>query len=986
MKTIRFRFVLLMAAALVGSTLGFGDLDKIAPPFLHGGQKWVDSVFNTLTPRERMAQLIQVAAYSNREKGFEDSLSQLIKTHKIGGLIFFQGGPGRQARLTNRYQSESSLPLLISIDAEWGLGMRLDSTISFPYQMTLGAIQNDSLIYQMGGEIARQCQRMGIHMNFAPVADVNNNPKNPVISYRSFGENTKAVISKSRAYMQGMQDHGILTSAKHFPGHGDTETDSHYDLPKLPHDLQRLEQVEFAPFQKLIDAGVAGVMVAHMNIPALDSTENLPSTLSKPIVTDLLQKKMGFKGLIMTDALNMQGVTKFYKPGEVDVKALIAGNDMLLFTQDVEKALDEIENAVRQRKISQREIDIKCRKVLAAKYWAGLSDYRPIKLEGLIEDLNSSNADLLQRQLLEASLTVVKNESAIPITNLETLSIASVSVGADHITPFQQMLEKYTRVDHFLVPKGATSPQTGHLDNLADRYDLVVIGLHQVGRRPRNTAGYTQATYDLLQNLTASNKAVVVNFRNPYTLEYIPNAQNIQALVSASQDQAQEFAAQLLFGAIEAKGKLPVSVNGTFTYGLGLTTAGGARLKYTIPEELGINSQYLHRRVDSVVQVGLDSLAYPGAQVLVAKDGKVFLHKVYGYHTYEQQRPVREDDIYDLASVTKITGPLPALMRLHAEGKIDLDVPFSNYWEDFKGTDKDEMTVREVLSHYAQLQAWIAYWEDTKRKNGNFKSRYFRSDSSRKFPIRVAHNLYLRHDYRQKEIYKAIRKSPLGEEKEYLYSGLSFYLYPQIIENLTGRSYEEFLKKEFYHRLGAYTLTYNPLRYYSQERIVPTENDDFFRMQQLQGTVHDEGAAMMEGVSGNAGLFSTANDLAKIMQMYLQEGSYGEHSFISPASVREFSSCQYCDQGNRRGLGFDKPVLENKMDGSTAWDASDKSFGHSGYTGTFTWVDPENGLLFVFMSNRVYPTRENRKLYQLSIRPGIHQVLYDALRQGLDAS
>ncbi|GJM28987.1 MAG: beta-N-acetylglucosaminidase [Cyclobacteriaceae bacterium] len=943
-------------------------------------EDWVDSVMQTLDNRERVAQLINVAAYSNRGAIFQDSISDLITRYKIGGLIFFQGGPVRQAILTNRYQSESDVPLLISIDAEWGLGMRLDSTISFPYNMALGAIQNDSLIYRLGGEIGRQLKRIGVHLNFAPVVDVNNNPKNPVINYRSFGEQPDAVARKGLLMINGMQEQGIIATAKHFPGHGDTDTDSHYDLPQLLHSRQRLDQVELKPFKAAIDNGVGGIMVAHMNIPVLDSTENLPSTLSKPIVSGLLKDKLGFQGLIMTDALNMKGVTKYYDPGEVDVEALIAGNDLLMYSEDVGAVLNQVETAIRENRISQQAIDNKCRKLLRAKYSLGLHRPQKIETQGLLEDLNTAEADLLNRQLVESSMTMVKNNGIVPLKRLDTLSIASVSIGADHITPFQRTLEKYTGVNHFIIPKGATPEQTVQFRSQLKEFDLLIVGLHGVLRRPGNQKGYSDATYQLLDELVEDYKTILVSFRNAYTLDLLP-IDKAPAVLCAYQDQilGQQVAAQILFGAVGANGKLPVTVNALLPVGTGFDTPGGLRLKYTQPEEVGIESRLLTHKIDSIVQVGLDSAAYPGAQVLVAKDGKVVFHKTYGYLTYDSLKTVSTDDIYDLASVTKITGPLPALMKLYGQGKLDLDAPFSTYWPDFKGTDKADMTVREVLAHYARLKPYIVYWEQTKKKSGRFKKKFFRDHPSRKFSVAVTEDLYLRHNYRQKGIYKAIRKSKLEEEKKYLYSGLSFYLYPEIIENLTGVEYQHYVNQQFYQPLGAKTLTYRPLKLFPANRIVPTEYDDFFRMKQLHGTVHDEGAAMMDGISGNAGLFSTANDLAKLIQMYLWWGEYGGERYIDEDAVKEFTRCQYCEEGNRRGLGFDKPLIENKENGSTAKDASDATFGHSGYTGTYTMADPENGLLMVFMSNRVYPTRNNPKLYQLNIRPAIHQSLYDAL-------
>ncbi len=613
MKSHLLSSPLILTAVLMISSLGFKQSVAAQQNNPDPGKIWVDSVMQTLSTRERIAQLINVAAYSNRDTDFEDSISHLIKEYKIGGLIFFQGGPVRQARLTNRYQQETEVPLLISIDAEWGLGMRLDSTISFPYQMTLGAIQDDSLIYQLGAEIGRQCKRMGVHLNFAPVVDVNNNPQNPVINYRSFGENPEAVARKGLLYAKGIQDQGVIATAKHFPGHGDTDTDSHYDLPQLPHGLNRLSEVELVPFKTLIAAGVGGVMVAHMNIPSLDSTANLPSTLSKPIVTGLLKEELGFEGLIMTDALNMKGVTKFYQPGEVDAKALIAGNDLLMFSEDIGAALEEVQRAIKENRISQQDIDAKCRKVLAAKHHLGLDQPTTIELDGLVQQLNSAQANLLHRRLVESSMTLVKNDGLVPLKRLDTLTIASVSIGADHITPFQRMLDKYTAVDHFLVPKGATSEQTEQFLNLAKGYDLLIISLHQVQRRPDNKRGYNDATYRLLEALTTRNGNIIVSFRNPYTLEYVPITDKTHAVLCAYQDQkvGQETAAQVLFGAVAANGKLPVTVNQQMPYGTGLSSSGALRLKYTQPEEVGMNAHYLSHRIDSVVQMGLDSLAYP---------------------------------------------------------------------------------------------------------------------------------------------------------------------------------------------------------------------------------------------------------------------------------------------------------------------------------------------------------------------------------------
>ncbi len=955
---------------------------KAAPEFLQEKTPWADSVFKTLSPDERIAQLLHVAAYSNRDKTHLENLVAIIKKYKIGGLIFFQGGPVRQANMTNYLQSISKVPLFISIDAEWGLGMRLDSTMKFPYQMSLGAIHNDSLIFEMGQEIARQCKRMGIQINFAPVADINNNPKNPVINYRSFGENKYKVTHKSLMYMKGLQSEHVLANAKHFPGHGDTDFDSHKSLPIIKHSKERLDTLELYPFKELINQGIASIMVAHLNIPSLDSTPNLASTLSKPIVTGLLKEQLGFQGIIFTDALNMKGVSKYYEPGQVDVKALLAGNDALLFSEDVEKAISEIKKAIKKGLISQKEVDARCYKQLKAKEWAGLNHWQAIETKNLIADLNTNKAKALNRKLTEASLTLLRNEdNLIPLTNLEKTKIAAISIGTGNKDAFQQRLGSYTQLDNYYINKKASVGEFDKLKKELNNYDLLICALEDLSKFPRNKFGLTEQAIDFVNYLTENQKTIVVLFTNAYALAEINKIDKAKALIVAYQESENslDLSAQLIFGGIGASGTLPVSADKNFKEGDGLICKGGIRFKYTLPEEMGMNSQFIEHRIDSIANTAIAQGAFPGVQVFAAKDGKVFFHKTYGFYTYDSIRPVRKENLYDFASVTKITGALPALMKLHDEGKFDLDVPFATYWADFKKSNKKDITVREVLAHQSGLKSWIPYWKTCKKKNGKWKRHTFKTDSSKKYPVKITDNLYLWKNYK-KTIYKQIKKSPMGEKK-YVYSGLSFYLYPQIIKNLTGVDFETYVKQMFYHPLGAYTLTYNPLRFFPKEQIIPTEIDTFFRMIPIHGTVHDEGAIMMGGVSSNAGLFGKTEDLAKLMQMYLNMGTYGGRRYISDSTLHEFTRVQYPENGNHRGLGFDKPQLAGKEKfNSCAPDASPESFGHSGYTGTFAWADPSNGLLFVFMSNRVYPTRNNKKIYTLHIRPAMHQVFYDALK------
>ncbi len=951
-----------------------------SPPFLkHTHSNWVDSVFQSLTPEERIAQLIMVAAYSNRDAAHKQEILNLIKNYKIGGLVFFQGGPVRQASLTNAYQKASDVPLLLAMDAEWGVGMRLDSTTNFPFQMTLGAIKDDDLVYQMGKEIARQFKRLGMHFNFAPVVDVNNNAQNPVINFRSFGEDKYNVAQKGIAYMKGMQSGHVLSSAKHFPGHGDTDTDSHYALPVIKHSRERLDSLEIYPFRKIIDAGVDGVMVAHLSIPSLDDTPNLPSTLSKPIVTGLLKEELGFNGLAVTDAMNMKGVTKGNTPGTVDMKAMLAGNDLLEFTEDVPKAIEEIKKAIETGKLSQEAIDMRCRKVLAAKQWVGLDQFKPIEMAGIANEMTTPTTKLLNRKLYEASLTVLKNEqNLLPLRKLDTLKVASISLGATSQTDFQKMLSRYTQVDHFYLSEKSTKADVVR-SKLKD-YNLVIVGVHDSRRFPYNRNSFSTDVNNFIGELATSGKAVFAVFKNPYVLDKLKNIHQSNGLIVTHQDNqdAEELAAQLIFGGVGASGKMPVTANQHFKAGDGLEIKGRIRLNYTLPEDAGMNSTTLQAGIDSLMQEALDVKAFPGGQVLVAKDNKVVFYKAYGLHSYADTIPVEKTDIYDLASVTKISSALPCLMKLHDEGKFDLDASIDDYLPYFKNSNKADVPFRDILAHQARFKPWIPYWQSTLRKNGSYRWFTLKQDSSKRFPFKVAENLYLHRNYKKK-IFKAIKKSPLEEEKKYLYSGLLFYLLPTIVEELSGQDYLTYLYENFYKPLGATTLRYNPYEQFPLSRIVPTEDDFLFRGEQIHGRVHDEGAIMMEGVSANAGLFANANDLAKLMQMYLDMGAYGDKQYISEATLEEFTRYQFPENDNRRGLGFDKPNLEYVENGNTAEDASPSSFGHSGFTGTFTWADPAHNLLYVFMSNRVHPTRANTRLYKLNTRTKIQQVLYDAM-------
>ncbi|QIX60264.1 serine hydrolase [Hymenobacter sp. BT18] len=945
--------------------------------------RWVDSVMLTLTPDQRVAQLFMVAAYSNRQRIDEDSVSALIQQYGIGGLIFFQGGPVRQSRLLNRYQSQSRVPLLVAMDAEWGVGMRLDSVVRFPFQMSLGGIQENQLLYDMGTEVARQFRRLGMHVNFAPVVDINNNAANPVIGFRSWGEDRANVTEKSYQYMKGMQDAGVLAVAKHFPGHGDTDTDSHLALPLVRVDERRLDTLEMYPFRSLMQRGLGGLMIAHLNIPALDST-GTPSTLSRPIVTDLVQRKLGFEGVIFTDAMNMKGVISKYPPGEADVRALLAGNDVLEFSKNIPLAIQMVRAAITRGELTQADIDRRCRKVLALKQWAGLDKYRPIELRNLTQDLNPAHAQYLSRHLSELSVTLLRNQkNLLPLPRLDTLRLATLTIGTKDTTDFQRMVADYAPVRHFWLPATPTLDELAQMRETLRPYNTILVGLNNLGRLPATNFGVTAETNVLLRELGAARQRMVVCvFGSAYAVAKVRDLDRADAVIVAYQESrnAQEKAAELIFGSFGAQGKLPVTVSDRYSYGKGLRTQPGQRLRFGAPEDVQMDAR-LEARVDSVMAQALAARATPGAQVLIARRGTVVLRKSYGTHIFAEPgkaaRPVRNTDLYDLASLTKVAAALPALMKLQDEGKFSPDKTLGEYFPELQKTNKANLKLRDVLTHQAGLKAWIPFWKDYVNKQGQLRRRYFRQDSSRRFPLEVATGVWARRTLPARLV-KTIGESELNAKPGYVYSDLSFYLYPLLVQRLTGKPFDQYLREEIYQPLGATTLGFNPTNRFPLSRLVPTEYDSLFRRQLLHGTVDDEGAALLGGVSGHAGLFGSATDLAKLVQLYANGGQFGGQQLLKKETLTEYTRCQFCPQ-NRRALGFDRPA--SPPAGNTAHDASASSFGHSGFTGTYFWVDPERELVYIFLSNRVNPSRRNNKLSDLNVRTQILQLAIEAVRK-----
>ncbi len=981
LKKHLFASVIIFSALISSSELKSQTKD---PPFISFmNHPWVDSVMKTLTTDQQISQCIWVAAYSNREVAHEVEVADLIRKYGIGGLIFFQGTPEKQAELTNYYQSVSKIPLLIAMDGEWGLGMRLSDVEKFPYQMTLGAITNDSLIYMMGKAVAEQYKRLGVHINLAPVADINNNSLNPVINYRSFGENRENVASKALAYMNGMQDNGILATAKHFPGHGDTSVDSHYDLPVMYHTKERLDTMELYPFKKMINEGVGSIMTAHLNLPLIDTISRLPSTLSAVIIKDLLKKELGYSGIVMTDAMNMQGVIKYFKPGEAEAMAMVAGNDVIEFVTDVDAAISEIKKQIVLKNLTIDEIELKCRKIIALKYWSGLNHLQTIVKDNIKNDLSKGTTKFLIRDLYSHSLTVLNNkDQLIPVKHLQKIKIATLAVNRTGLSVFQDRISNYTHTDNYYIDPTDLNKCDALLKRLSD-YDLIITGIFGTDQRPNKDFGIKPGLNDFVEKLLKNNTAIITWFGNPYGIGRLDALQNAGGLILAYQenDYTEDLSAQLIFGATGAEGSLPVTINKRWPAGTGLITPGNLRMRYGIPESAGIPSEILDRQIDSIANSGLIMKAYPGCEVMVAKDGIVVFRKTYGYQTYDNRIPLMKDDLFDLASVTKVAATLPGLMLLDSEGKFSPEKRLGDYLPVFKKSDKGNLILKEMLAHQAGLTAWIPFWKETVKKNGKFRRNTFDYKSSEKYPLEVSGGLYINRNYRKK-IFKEIKKSPLGDKK-YVYSDLTFIIMPEIINSLSGQNWVDYVNNNIYHKLGAFDIGFNPYQKYPFSRIVPTEYDSLFRKQLLHGTVHDEGAAMLGGISGHAGLFSTANDLMKLMELYRRMGEYGGEQLIQEEVLKRYTSVQFPENNNRRGLGFDKPLLNNselsQKDSYPTKSASPSSFGHSGYTGTFVWIDPVYGISYIFLSNRVYPTRNNNLLSDLNIRTNILQAIYNSI-------
>lgn len=1001
MKIIPF-FVALLSLIWAVPTTGTAQnaAASVEPLFLYKARQdtlcrqWVDSVMKNMSLKEKVGQLFIYTIAPTNDKPNLDLLRNVVETYKVGGLLFSGGQMQTQVELTNRAQKQADIPLMITFDGEWGLAMRLRGTPSFPRNMVLGCIQDNRLIYEYGREVARQCWHIGVQVNFAPVADVNINPKNPVINTRSFGEDPKQVAGKVIAYATGLEGGGVLSVSKHFPGHGDTDVDSHKALPLLPFTRERLDSVELYPFKKAIRAGVSGMMVGHLQVPAIEPKGGVPSSLSHKVVTDLLQNELAFNGLIFTDALAMKGVSG---NGRVSLQALKAGNDMVLAPRNLKEEIPAVLAAIEKGELTKEEIDRRCRKVLTYKYALGLSRKPHIRLSGLEQRIDSPQTRDLLRRLNLAAITVLSNkEQVLPMHAGVEQKIALLEVGKPGETDvLANRLAGYTSLKRFRLRPNQTETENRRLRETLAGYSRIIVAVSE-----EKLAPYQQ----FFARFAPPSPTVYLFFTPGKRMLQIQRAVGkASAVVLAHIDNGdvQRHVADVLFAKATADGRLSASVGNLFHTGAGVTISPETPLHY-IPEEYGLSSVLL-RRVDSIALDGIRQGAYPGCQVVVMKNGHVMVDKAFGTHTGKGSAAVESSNIYDLASLTKTSATLLAVMKLYDKGRFNLTDKIADYLPFLQQTNKKDITIQEILYHQSGLPSWIPFYQEVIDKesytgrlfsarrdalhtvkigtstwanpNFKFKSEYISSVRSDDYPVQLCDSLWLSRSF-EKVMETKIVEAPLGQ-KRYVYSDIGFILLGKLVEKLAGMPMDSFVQREFYEPMGLKRTGYSPLKRFAKSEIVPSNKDRFLRKETLQGYVHDEASAFFGGLAGNAGLFSTAGEVARIYQMLLNDGELDGQQILSKETCQLFTKA--LAKTSRRGLGFDKPDTKDPKKGNCAACVPAEVYGHTGFTGTCAWVDPVNELVYVFLSNRIYPDVTNRKLSKLHIREQIQEAIYAAM-------
>jgi len=947
---------------------------------------WIDSVFAQMSDTARITQLLMPAVYADSTQPGEQWL-QSFQFWQPGGVILMKSSLTGARRVLQALHGQSRLPLLTSIDAEWGLSMRIDSTPVYPFQMTLGAISDLRLIEQMGRYIGEEMREIGLNLSFSPVVDVNNNLNNPVIGFRSFGSRAEQVSLRAEAYARGLQKSGVLACAKHFPGHGDTHTDSHHDLPLLIFDKARLDSIELVPFRRLIRSGVDAVMTAHLAMPGWTGDSVRPASLSRSIVHDALRVEEGFDQLIITDALNMKGVSAGWVPGRLEVEALKAGNDVLLFTTDLQKAHDSIRAAVNRGELSELEIEMKVKRILHAKYKVSSITTKPAMHAG-------RSAELQQAVYRQAVTLLHDPQGRIPIAGAQTRGGLHIGIGsAQSVEDFYKHIGVYALMPSIRIDPTAKNPLHVLSDSLLYNIQFVMVTWHPGSQRPPYALSDTlinQLKYKL-HNIPR----VDVVCGNPYLIRRLLPAKETDAVICAYEEKplARRAAVEALFGAQALGGQLPVDISPELPAGTGLRREAVFNLTHDNGTGSGFTPAVL-ARIDSIMEQAIRNGAMPGAQVMVAHRRKIIFNQTYGYTDTTKRTPVTTTTRYDLASLTKILATAPALMMLTDSQRLHPNATVAQYLPECKAHPIGLIQLSQLMTHQAGLKPYVEFWRKTFRNDQPDPFWFPHEDSTNKKLLPVSANLRIRPEIRD-SLWQWILQTPLEPPGRYVYSDLGPIILWKVMERVLGQSPAQYLRQHYFTPTGTVALGYSVDSLIPMSYIAPTERDDSFRKALITGTVHDPTAALLGGVSGHAGLFGNAADVMRLLiplnppqhNKYFVHGNQGDPvstTIVSkappmwrPSTLQLFTQSYY--PGNRRGLLFDKPQSPPAPDGNTAPSASPSSFGHSGFTGTYCWIDPERDLIYVFLSNRVHPQAQPNTLARMGTRTQILELILQAI-------
>ncbi|MCS6896306.1 MAG: serine hydrolase [Bacteroidia bacterium] len=921
----------------------------------------MENKLKQMSLEEKIGQLLMVPAYSDPKRSNRREVERWITHYHVGGVIFMQGSPHAQVALTNAFQTQSALPLLISMDAEWGPAMRLDSLPRFPNALTLAAVPDDSLVYQVARAIARQCRRLGVHINFAPVADINSNPQNPVIGFRAFGSDRHRVTQLSLLFMHGLQDEGVIAVAKHFPGHGDTHLDSHFDLPAILHDSVRLDSVEFYPFRHLIREGVGGVMVGHLLVPQIDT---LTATVSRRVVHDLLRKKLGFQGIIFSDALNMKAVSLYFAPGELEVRALEAGADILLYVENVPVVVRAIHEAVLKGRLLEEEIDEKVRRILMLKAYFGLTQSRSlVPTQGLMADLWAESILQPLREAYIRSVTLLQNRARIlPLGYASERKVAYVQIGYERPAPFYRYISQYAAVDAIVLPSFEKSPPDSIVQAMRG-YTTFIVSLFNLSNNPRRSFGIRPKLLDFLCELgSAKYEVILCVFGNPYALSFL-GEEDATILAYQEDTLAQWQTANIIFGANPPSGRLPISIPMRYDrmveYDL---TPYRPLYPYRLP--------YSFSRTDSVLRAAVQQKLAPGFAVTVIYRDTIVYSRGAGTLSYTDPRtPSPTHHLYDVASLTKVFATTLMAMDLYEQGKLSLTEPLSVRVPQWAPYPIGKLTPMELLTHTAGFPPGLPLVQELLKEPTALSDTLSETHS-----IPVSRRRFLHKSYPQK-VWLSVRSYPVQPTTRPIYSDLGMVVLKRYMEYLAGVPMESYLAQRFYQPMGLYRVVFYPSQACMDTLCAPTEIDTVWRRDTLCGYVHDPTAALLGGSAGNAGLFASASDLAKILWMLCKGGEYAGYCYLSPTTISTFTR-----EVNRtgRGLGWDKPARDKHS--SLPSSFSKDTFGHLGFTGTAAWCDPQRELVVVILSNRVYPTSSDPRFNQLNLRRQIIEAVEYDLR------